>query len=242
MAGDVAVTSLSVMAFLAKGNTPGRGPYGEVVNKGVDFVLASQDANGMIVGKGSAGPMYCHCMASLMLSEVSGMVDRSRQAKIDTVLPKAISLILAAQQVKKAPEMQGGWRYTPVYPDSDISCSGWPLMALRSARNNGSPVPKQAIENAVKFLLNCRMPERRLCLPAARRFGSGPHGRSGLLGLKSADTTATSPPSARATGSSRTCPNISARVTSTTPSTTPARECSNWAETTGTPTPSTCTR
>jgi hypothetical protein len=118
-----------------------------------------------------------------MLSEISGMVDRARQAKIDAVLPKAISLILSAQQIKKAAEMQGGWRYTPVYPDSDISCSGWALMALRSARNNGSPVPKQAIENAVKFLLNCRMPDGG--------FAYQPHGGSGpartgvgLLGLE----------------------------------------------------------
>jgi hypothetical protein len=181
--GDVAVTSLSVMAFLAKGNTPGHGPYGQVVNKGVDFVLDSQVAGGMLIGKGSPGPMYCHCMASLMLSEVSGMADRARQAKIDAVLPKAMSVILAAQQVAKPPEMQGGWRYAPNAGDSDISCSGWALMALRSARNNGSPVPKQAIENAVKFLMNCRMPDGG--------FAYQPHGGSGpartgvgLLGLE----------------------------------------------------------
>jgi hypothetical protein len=183
VAGDVAVTSLSVMAFLAKGHTPGRGPYGEVVNKGVDFVLDSQATNAMIVGKGSPGPMYCHCMASLMLSEASGMVDRQRQVKIDAVLPKAMSLILAAQQVAKPPEMQGGWRYGPTAGDSDISCSGWALMALRSARNNGSPVPKQAIENAVKFLMSCHMPDGG--------FAYQPHGGSGpartgvgLLGLE----------------------------------------------------------
>lgn len=181
--GDVAVASLSVMAFLAKGHTPGRGAYGEVVNKGVDFVLASQETNGMITGKNSPGPMYCHCMASLLLSEISGMVDRPRQAKIDAVLPKAMSLILSAQQVAKGPELQGGWRYAPTAADSDISCSGWALMALRSARNNGSPVPKQAIENAVKFLMSCHMPDGG--------FAYQPHGGSGpartgvgLLGLE----------------------------------------------------------
>src|SRR5512133_1398610 len=39
---STAVTSLAVMAFLARGHTPGQGPYGEVVNQAIDFVLASQ--------------------------------------------------------------------------------------------------------------------------------------------------------------------------------------------------------
>ena len=42
MKGNKAVTSLCVMAMLAKGNTPGRGPYGEAINRGVDFVLAGR--------------------------------------------------------------------------------------------------------------------------------------------------------------------------------------------------------
>ncbi len=180
---SVAVTSLSVMAFLAKGNTPGRGPYGAVITKGIDFVLDSQMADGLLLAKGGGGQMYCHCMSALMLSEVSGMVDHPRQARIDAALPKALKIILAAQQVRKGGEMQGGWRYGAAATDSDISCSGWALMALRSAKNNGSPVPKQAIEEAVKFLSNCRMPDGG--------FAYTPHGGSGpartgvgLLGME----------------------------------------------------------
>lgn len=158
MPQNTAVASLCVMAFLAKGYTPASGPYAEVINKGIDFVLASQQPNGLLVAKNSShGPMYCHTISSLMLSEVSGMVDPPRQKKLDDVLAKALRLLLAAQEVPRADKrQQGGWRYQPRSDDSDISCTGWALMALRSARNNGAPVPREAIEQAVFFVLNCR--------------------------------------------------------------------------------------
>ena len=160
MKSNSGVASLCVMAFLAKGHTPGRGPYGEAINRGVDFVLANQTDNGLLVGATvSHGPMYSHLISSLMLSEVSGMVDSARQKRIDSALPKALRLTLAAQQVRKRPVHQGGWRYQHTSGDSDMSVTGWALMGLRSSRNNGAAVPKQAIDQAVKFVMNCRCPD-----------------------------------------------------------------------------------
>jgi hypothetical protein len=154
---DTAVTSLSVMAFLACGHTPGQGPYGEVINRGIDVVLASQQPNGLLVRDTIAsGPMYSHGASTLMLLEVSGMVDPARQARIDEALAKALKLILAAQSIPKDEMNKGGWRYQPTSGDSDISCTGWQLMSLRSARNNGALVPTEAIEEGVKYILKCR--------------------------------------------------------------------------------------
>ena len=173
MPKSTAVTSLAVMAFLAKGHSPGCGPYGEVIDKGIDQVLAHQQTNGYLVAKdGANGPMYSHCIATLMLSEVSGMVSPDRQKRLDPALAKALKLILTAQQVKKPPKMQGGWRYQHSSPDSDISCSGWAMMALRSARNAGAAVPREAIDQAMTFFLNCRNPDGG--------FGYTPGGQSGL--------------------------------------------------------------
>jgi len=151
------ITSLALMAFLAKGHTPGVGPYGDCLNKGIDFVLASQQPNGMLVrGDSGHGPMYSHNISTLMVSEVSGMVDPQRQAKIDQVLPKALKVILSAQQMQKDERSAGGWRYQIDSRDSDISCTSWAIMALRSARNNGAVVPKDAIEKGLQYIMNCR--------------------------------------------------------------------------------------
>ena len=154
------VTSLAVMAFLAAGHVPGEpGPYGETVEKGVRYVLAHQRSDGMLVSNSSHGPMYCHGISTLMLAEVVGMTpdpalaEKSRQA-----LTKAVKLILMAQNLAKNPENAGGWRYQPTSRDSDISVSGWQLMALRAARSTGCDVPSENIERAVTYLKRCAVP------------------------------------------------------------------------------------
>ncbi|MCL2701144.1 MAG: prenyltransferase [Phycisphaerae bacterium] len=155
-----AVTSLCVMSFLAKGHTPGDGPYGEIINKGIDYVLTTAAEDGQILGPNPGhGTMYVHTINTLMLSEVSGMVDRKRQERIDVVLSKAMKIILVAQQVRKGDaRQQGGWRYTPQSNDSDMSCSGWALMSMRSARNNGAAVPKESIDQAVAYIIVSQHP------------------------------------------------------------------------------------
>lgn len=180
MGKNTAVTSLAVMAFLAKGYTPGCGPYGEVINKGIDFVLSSQRSNGMLTGNSSHGPWYSHTISTLMLSEVSGMVDAKRQKRLDKVLAKALKLILTAQQIRKSSAYQGGWRYQPTSRDSDISCTGWALMSLRSARNNGAPIPKKAIDDAIGFVLRCRHGKSLKRVKGGVGFGYTPGGNPGV--------------------------------------------------------------
>ena len=154
--GNSGITSLAVMAFLAKGHTPGNGPYGEIINRGIDFVVNNQRANGLLVGDQKArGPMYSHGISTLMLSEISGMVTPERQKKVDVALAKALKLILAAQKIRKDKKHEGGWRYSQTARDADISCTGWQIMALRSAKNNGAPIPKEAIDNGIKYVLRC---------------------------------------------------------------------------------------
>jgi len=151
------ITGLCLMAFLAKGHTPGVGPYGGVINRGIDFLLANQKPNGMLIrAQEGHGPMYSHCIASLTLSEVSGMVDRERQKRIDQALSQAMKLILAAQQMPKDQRHAGGWRYKHDSRDSDISCTSWAMMALRSARNNGSAVPTEAIDRGLAYIMKCQ--------------------------------------------------------------------------------------
>lgn len=154
---SVAIPSLAGMAFLSKGYLPGRAPHGDVIDKCIDFVLARADMRDNAPFKGymgdaGGGRMYAHSIATLFLSEVSGMVDDERQDKIDAILPQAVKVIVDAQKQRKGGDHVGGWRYMPNSGDSDLSCSGWALMALRSARLNGAQIPPDAIEMAVKYI------------------------------------------------------------------------------------------
>ncbi|MEM9282729.1 MAG: prenyltransferase [Verrucomicrobiota bacterium] len=150
---SVGVVSLVGMAFLSAGHLPGQGEFALNLDKCIDYVLESQRPNGLLdKGDSGHGLMYAHTIATLFLSECSGMVDPQIQARLDPVLARATRLILDAQAVPKHEKHQGGWRYKPDSRDADLSCSGWALMALRSAKLNGAPVPDQAIQDAVGYV------------------------------------------------------------------------------------------
>ncbi|HMP80413.1 MAG TPA: terpene cyclase/mutase family protein [Pirellulaceae bacterium] len=158
--GNTGVTALSVMAFLAQGHLPGQGPFGDTINQGIDYLLSQQLDNGLITSRDPAGRrsemMYSHSIATLLLCEVSGMLDERRQQELDRVLPRALLVLLQAQKVPKAPAHAGGWRYVPGARDSDLSLTGWAIMALRAARQNGAAIPDEHIADAIEYILKCR--------------------------------------------------------------------------------------
>ena len=151
------VTSLAVMAYLAAGHTPGNpGPYRETVERGIRYVLKNQKPNGLLVSNTSHGPMYCHGISTLMLAEVIGTSsDPALAEQCRTALAKAIELILKAQDLSKNPDQAGGWRYQPTSRDSDISVSGWQIMALRAAKDVGCAVSSDHIDRAIAYLKKC---------------------------------------------------------------------------------------
>lgn len=157
--GDsAAIPALVGMACLSKGHLPDSEPYGPMLLKCLDYVLSTANTSNTTqfhgyMGLAGNGRMYAHAIGTLFLSEMSGMVDDARQARIDEILPLAVKVILDAQnQNKSNPDYLGGWRYQPYSNDSDLSCSGWCLMALRSARLNGVRLPGDAIEKAVLYI------------------------------------------------------------------------------------------
>jgi hypothetical protein len=82
--GDVAVTSLAGLAFMAGGNQPGRGAYSRQVTRAVEYILnqetpffQGQRTPGFLYSVRSLvphGPMYGHGFGTLFLAEVHGMV------------------------------------------------------------------------------------------------------------------------------------------------------------------------
>ena len=151
----VAVTGLSVLAFLACGHTPEVGRYGLVVRGGVDFLLSQAQPDGYF-GKSHGKGMYDQGIVTLALAEALGAeVDGGRRVKIHAELTKAVKVILDAQAVAKPEAQAGGWRYEPKSADSDLSLTGWNALALRAAQDVGVDVPKEAVQKAVGFVLRC---------------------------------------------------------------------------------------
>ena len=145
-----AVTSLAVMAFLARGYTPGTGPHHTVIDQGINWVLNHQLPNGYITVPG--GTMYDQGISTVMLSEAYGVANPTLRKRIGKVLSKAVGLILAAQKNTRG-TYAGGWRYQPSAADADISCTGWQLMALRGAADCGAAIPEEAIKNGIAFVV-----------------------------------------------------------------------------------------
>jgi prenyltransferase/squalene oxidase-like repeat protein len=176
--GQPGVTSLCMMAFMAHGHVPGAGPFGGCLDRATDFVLASQKENGLLSRVGPDGPQisraivheigeaaaYNHAIASLTLSELYGLNQSQKSEQIKKVIEKSLATTLEMQRWIKIPaEDRGGWRYvgTPANGrDSDLSVTGWELMFLRSARNDGFNVPKKSIDDAVAYIRRCYMKDR----------------------------------------------------------------------------------
>ena len=142
---NAAVTALAAMAFMSSGSTAGRGPYGENVDRAIDFLLKHTQNSGFITVQGatSHGPMYGHGFATLFLAECYGMTHRE---ELRDKLTRAVELIVQTQN------KEGGWRYQPQRRDADISVTICQVMALRAARNAGLHVPRETIDKTIDYV------------------------------------------------------------------------------------------
>ncbi len=145
----VGITGICGLAFMADGHLPGRGEYGENVQRCADFIINHASASGLIAADTSHGPMYGHGYAALFLGELYG---QTRDPRLRDVLQKAVRLIVDTQN------HEGGWRYHPRPFDADISVTITQIMALRSARNAGLSVPKETIDRAISYVRQCQNP------------------------------------------------------------------------------------
>jgi hypothetical protein len=156
--GHVGVTALACMAFLAGGNLPGRGPYGDNVERGLNFVLDSVQEDGYITRHRTR--MYSHAFATLFLAEIYGTTHRE---DVRRKLQRAVDYIVKSQN------LEGGWRYEPYAPESDMSIVVCQVLALRAARNIGIRVPKATVDRAARYVVDSAVSGRTA--NPGRRFG-----------------------------------------------------------------------
>jgi hypothetical protein len=134
-----ATTALALMAFMLKGNFPGKGAYGDALDKGLALLIRRAQEGGGYMGVN----MYEHGLGTLALSEAWGMSERK---EVRDTLKRAVDVILRAQSAG------GGWRYQPRPQDADISVTVMQIVALASAKEAGIHVPSETIEKALHYV------------------------------------------------------------------------------------------
>jgi hypothetical protein len=177
--GNIAVTSLAGLAFMAAGSSPGRGPYGPNIDRALAYVMDNTSPSGFIAVAAASthGPMYSHGFGTLFLAEAYGMTHRP---EIREKLQKAVRLIIDTQN------NEGGWRYQPVRRDADLSVTICQINALRAARNAGIFVPKETVENCIRYVKQSQNPDggfRYMLQGGASAF---PRSAAGVVALYSA--------------------------------------------------------
>ena len=152
--GNVAICGLAGLAFMAGGNTPGRGPVRRerlpaasttswfIPRKAGSFRPPDRPVTGRCTGMGLP-PCFWRSATECRATRTSSA--RSSHAAVD--------LIVNTQNT------EGGWRYQPRRLDADISVTICQVMALRAARNAGIEVPNETIDNCIEYVRRSQNPD-----------------------------------------------------------------------------------
>lgn len=144
---SVGVTSLAVLALVQSGNTLTAGPHAESVQRGVKYLLRSQDLESGLFGKAVGTTFhYDHALATYALSELCGT---ARSPSLGS------RLALAAGYIQRARNPYRVWRYSmPPTGDNDTSVTTWMALALDSIRdkNAGIALPDEAFDAILHWI------------------------------------------------------------------------------------------
>ncbi len=139
------LVGVCVLSFLAHGEDPAHGQYSKNIQKGIDFLIKSQNKTTGMMGSS----MYNHGFATLALAEIYGMVEDKR---VESALQKAVNLIVSSQERNPT----NAWRYGPDDKTADTTVAGCQIVALLAARNAGIPVADKNIDKALAYMASCR--------------------------------------------------------------------------------------
>lgn len=141
-----AATAMALIAFQGAGYTPQgdkHEPFTEVVSRAWAGLLGKQDPDGSFFEmEQGTSQLYTQALCTIALCELYGM---TRDERYRDPAQRAIDYCVSVQ----APE--GGWKYFPG-TGSDLSVTGWFVMALQSARMAGLNVPTPCLNRVEKFL------------------------------------------------------------------------------------------
>jgi len=138
-----AATAMALLAFQGAGNTHRKGKFKRNVLLGWRWLLKEQDSDGNFYHEGARHHRYyTQGQCAIAACELYGMTKDPKYKR---------PAELAIQNCLKAQAPEGGWRYDPCV-DSDVSVTGWIVMALQSARMAGMEVPQENLDRVSRFL------------------------------------------------------------------------------------------
>ena len=138
----IAHTGLVMLCYYSFGASHDKeGPYQETLAKALEWMIKQVTPEGKLMDGGRG---YDHSIGTLALAEAYGA---SGDEEIKDPLEKAVKYLVNWQNSDN-----GGWRYAPRSEISDLSVSGWAVMALTSAELSGILTPQKTKAKALEFL------------------------------------------------------------------------------------------
>lgn len=140
---DLGLVATGALAFLAAGHLPGRGEYGDSVERALDYVVRNAKPSGLLNIADPQRDMYNHGLSTFVLGQAYGM---SSDPRIGTTLDQGLKLIYSTQA------KDGGWDYQARRLDRghDLSLVVMQAKAIRSAVDSGLEVPPDVVQLAIR--------------------------------------------------------------------------------------------
>ena len=167
----IAQTGLALLAFQAGGHYDfNKQKYSAVVRRGLDWLIAHQQEDGRFTQRldDDDSPndpqhnlrfMYQHGMAAFAMTEACAVAVATKQTPDDRYH------LAAARAIRFIEEQQhedGGWRYTEnELEPSDVSVSGWQVLALKTAKQAKISVSDQCVRKVEVFFKSCELRDGR---------------------------------------------------------------------------------
>ncbi len=143
----LAITAFSCLSLMAGGHLPGRGAYGQNVERGLRFLLDSQSKGGLFWRADDKSRMHGHGYATLAVAEAYGMVESPAfRARLKASLKTAVF------RIEQSQTKEGGWGYEAEAVIHEGSVTVIQLQALRAAKDAGIAVSIETIEKAREYL------------------------------------------------------------------------------------------
>jgi hypothetical protein len=150
---DLAATAMALLAFQGYGITPDSHQpvlvdFARTVRQGWKWLHQQQNSDGSFVSPSAnhINHFYTHGLCTIALCELLAMTG---DEALRESAQRAIEYCVRHQSLRG-----GGWRYLPdrFSDQSDVSVTGWVVLALKSGEAAGLTIPPETYDNVMQFL------------------------------------------------------------------------------------------